>query len=72
MAGGARAVPGTMGVTLDKPTQVWGSREQLGEGHWAWGTSGSLPAPGEGTALLGVAGTGTEAGLIREGTAGPG
>lgn len=28
------------------------------------GMSGFLPAPGGGTALLGVAGTGTEAGLM--------
>lgn len=27
---GSQAEPGTMGGTLDKPMQVWGSREQLG------------------------------------------
>lgn len=78
---GSQEVPGTVGVTLSKPMQVWDSREQRAEAtagaeqggeHWAWGTSVSLPAPGGDTALLGVAGTGTEAELVREGTDGPG
>ncbi|RLW08914.1 hypothetical protein DV515_00003078 [Chloebia gouldiae] len=30
-AGGSQALPGTVTVTLDKPVQMWGSREQLAE-----------------------------------------
>uniref|UniRef100_A0A8C0ULU4 Dedicator of cytokinesis protein 2-like n=1 Tax=Cyanistes caeruleus TaxID=156563 RepID=A0A8C0ULU4_CYACU len=35
---GSQTVPGTMGVTLDKPMQVWGSREQLAEATAGAGT----------------------------------